>query len=63
VSTTVKRSRGDGQALVEFAMAVIPFLILLMGVIVFCLFIIFSAACSAALRAIRRAIQRRRWRS
>ena len=33
MSTTVKRSRGDGQALVEFAMAVIPFLILLMGVI------------------------------
>ena len=31
--TTVKRSRGDGQALVEFAVAVIPFLILLMGVI------------------------------
>jgi Flp pilus assembly protein TadG len=26
-------SRGDGQALVEFALAVIPFLILLMGVI------------------------------
>jgi hypothetical protein len=28
-----KRSRGDGQAVVEFALAVIPFLILLMGVI------------------------------
>ena len=29
----MERSRGDGQALVEFALAVIPFLILLMGVI------------------------------
>src|SRR5262245_54901898 len=31
--TTVKRDRTRGQALVEFALAVIPFLILLMGVI------------------------------
>jgi len=31
--TVVKRSRTDGQALVEFALAVIPFLILLMAVI------------------------------
>ena len=30
---TTDRERGDGQALVEFALAVIPFLILLMGVV------------------------------
>jgi Flp pilus assembly protein TadG len=32
-ATRPGRTRGDGQALVEFALAVIPFLILLMGVI------------------------------
>jgi len=33
VRTIVKRTRDDGQALVEFALAVIPFLLLLMAVI------------------------------